>query len=82
MAARTKSKVTPKYKPKYRVKNWPAYEASLRKRGDITVWFDEDAINASGEVDITIVIPPKKTSVVDPRAARPWRQRNDAPPCR
>ncbi len=46
MAARTKSKVTPKYKTKYRVKNWPAYEASLRKRGDITVWFDEDAINA------------------------------------
>ena len=26
MAARTKSKVTPKYKTKYRVTNWPAYE--------------------------------------------------------
>ena len=47
MAARTKSKVTPKYKTKYKVKNWPGYEASLRKRGDVTVWFDEDAINAS-----------------------------------
>ena len=35
MAARTKSKVTPKYKRKYRVKNWPAYEHSLRKRGDM-----------------------------------------------
>jgi hypothetical protein len=46
MAARTKSKVTPKYKTKYRVKNWPSYEASLRKRGDITVWFDEDAVDA------------------------------------
>ena len=46
MAARTKSKVTPKYKTKYRVKNWPAYEAALRKRGDITVWFDEGAIEA------------------------------------
>jgi hypothetical protein len=46
MAARKKSKVTPKYKTKYRVKNWPAYEAALKKRGDITVWFDEDAINA------------------------------------
>ena len=46
MAARTKSKVTLKYKTKYRVKNWPAYEAALRKRGDITVWFDEDAIGA------------------------------------
>ena len=28
------------------MKNWPAYEAALRKRGDITVWFDEDAIDA------------------------------------
>ena len=46
MAARTKSKVTPKYKTKYRVSNWAAYEESLRKRGDITVWFDEDAIDA------------------------------------
>jgi hypothetical protein len=46
MAARTKSRVTPKYRTKYRVKNWPAYEASLRKRGDITVWFDEAAVDA------------------------------------
>ncbi len=44
MAARTNSKVTPKYKTKYRVKNWPAYEAALRKRGDVTLWFDEDAL--------------------------------------
>ncbi len=46
MSARTKSKVTPKYKTKYRVKNWAVYEESLRRRGDITVWFDEDAIDA------------------------------------
>ena len=46
MAARTKSKVTPRYKTKYRVKNWATYEESLRKRGDLTVWFDEDAIKA------------------------------------
>ena len=46
MAARTKSKVTPKYKTKYRVKNWAAYEAALRMRGDVTLWFGEDAINA------------------------------------
>ena len=43
MAARTKSKVTRKYKTKYRVMNGPAYEAALRKRGDVTLWFDEDA---------------------------------------
>ena len=43
MAARTKSKVSPKYKTKYRVRNWAAYEEALRERGDITVWFDEEA---------------------------------------
>ena len=46
MAATTKSKVTPKYKTKYRVRNWLAYEASLRKRGDVTLWFDEEAVQA------------------------------------
>jgi hypothetical protein len=45
MAARTKSKVTPKYKTKYRLRNCPTYEAALRKRGDITLWFDEAAID-------------------------------------
>ena len=39
MDARTRSKVTLKYKTKYRVKNWAAYEAALRKRGDVTLWF-------------------------------------------
>ena len=46
MAARTKTKVSPKYKTKYRVKNWPAYDIALRDRGDITVWFDEESICA------------------------------------
>ena len=44
MAARTKTKVSPKYKTKYRVKNWAAYDIALRNRGDITVWFDDEAI--------------------------------------
>ncbi len=46
MSARTKSKVTPKYKTKYRVRNWETYEESLRRRGDITIWFDEAAVAA------------------------------------
>ena len=46
MASRTKSYVTPKYKTKFRVNNWPAYEAGLRKRGDVTVWFDESCANS------------------------------------
>ncbi len=46
MTARTKSKVSPKYKTKYRVRNWAAYEKSPRRRGDITVWFDKDVAEA------------------------------------
>ena len=29
-------------KAKYRVKNWPDYDRALVKRGDVTVWFDEE----------------------------------------
>lgn len=32
-------------KPKYKVTNWPQYNDSLRKRGDITIWFTESAIS-------------------------------------
>ncbi len=40
------SRVHPKYKTKYRVANWPEYERSLVRRGDITLWFSTDAIAA------------------------------------
>jgi len=30
----------------HKVTNWPAYEASLRQRGSLTVWFTDDAIAA------------------------------------
>ena len=33
-------------KQKRRLTNWPAYETSLRQRGDLTVWFSEAAIAA------------------------------------
>jgi len=33
-------------KQKRRLTNWPAYEASLRRRGDLTVWCSEEAIAA------------------------------------
>ncbi len=29
---------------RYRVTNWPAYEAGLRRQGDLTVWVDEAAL--------------------------------------
>ena len=31
-------------KPCYKVTNWPDYNNSLRQRGNITIWFTEDAI--------------------------------------
>lgn len=31
-------------KPKYKVTNWPEYNDALRQRGDITIWFTEEAI--------------------------------------
>lgn len=33
-------------KATYKVINWAAYNESLRKRGDITIWFTEEAIKA------------------------------------
>jgi hypothetical protein len=30
----------------YRIRNWPKYEAGLRRRGDLTIWFSEEAINS------------------------------------
>ena len=44
MPAVKSSLVHPKYKTKYRVKNWRAYEGGLRSRGDVTVWFSDEAI--------------------------------------
>jgi len=29
---------------RYRVTNWPAYEAGLRRRGNVTLWLDQDAV--------------------------------------
>ena len=39
-----KSRVHPKYKTKYHVGNWPAYDRALVQRGDITVWLAPDAV--------------------------------------
>ena len=36
----------PRVKKQYWVKNWSRYDKALRDRGDITVWFSEDAIDA------------------------------------
>ncbi len=44
MVAMRSSLVHPRYKTEYRVRNWREYERGLRARGDVTVWFSEDAI--------------------------------------
>jgi IS5 family transposase len=31
-------------KPRYRVTNWAEYDASLRRRGSLTVWFTDEAV--------------------------------------
>src|SRR5208283_3363112 len=33
-------------KPRYRVTNWAEYDASLRRRGSLTVWLTDEAIAA------------------------------------
>ena len=42
-------------KSPYRIRNWPDYEAGLRRRGDLTVWFSDDAI-----VDSWLALPSGK----------------------
>ena len=33
-------------KARYRINNWPAYDAALRDRGDLTVWVTPEALGA------------------------------------
>jgi hypothetical protein len=33
-------------KTRYKVTNWKAYEAGLRQRGSLTIWFSEEAVAA------------------------------------
>ena len=33
-------------KSRYRVQNWAEYEASLQRRGDLTVWLSDAALDA------------------------------------
>jgi hypothetical protein len=46
MTARKSSRVNRKYKTRYRVQNWPEYERGLRARGDVTIWFSDEALAA------------------------------------
>ena len=48
-------------KQRHRVTNWAEYEAALRQRGSLTVWFTEEAIAAW------------RGAAVDSPGTRPWR---------
>lgn len=37
-----------KTKTKYRIRNWPKYNAALRERGSLMLWVDEEALAAWG----------------------------------
>ncbi len=36
----------PEFTFRYKVRNWPAYNRALVRRGQLTLWFDEAAIAA------------------------------------
>src|SRR5215203_7387908 len=33
-----------RFRARYRIRNWPQYEAGLKRRGDLTLWLEEAAI--------------------------------------
>jgi hypothetical protein len=35
----------PHPRARYRLRNWPAYEAGLKRRGDLTLWIDEAVLD-------------------------------------
>jgi len=88
MAARTKSKVTPKYewhayKHQTSSKYWSWRKLQLAIDGDTADGaYDTRAIYeglaTSGATEPHIVVPPKRTATVDAGAVGPWRQRNAA----
>ena len=44
---------------KYHVRNWAEYNEGLRRRGDLTVWFDEEAIaNCPAEFERRMMTSP------------------------
>ena len=46
MSKKKRSRIHPKYKTKYRVRNWHEYDQGLVSRGDLTIWFNDEAIAA------------------------------------
>ena len=78
MPAVKSSLVHPRYKTEYRVRNWREYEQGLRDRGDVTVWFSDNAVanwisRSSGAPDGTVMRPLRAPGRVPPdKTYPPW----------
>ena len=44
MPARLNPNRPKRFRAQYHIRNWPQYEAGLKRRGDLTLWLDEAAI--------------------------------------
>jgi hypothetical protein len=68
-------------KTRYKVTNWKAYEAGLRQRGSLTIWFiaalvadgayDQDRVYdavAEHSAEAAVIVPPRATAVLSPSA--------------
>lgn len=54
----------------YRTTNWPAYNAALKERGPLDVWFDAEIVLAQGG---TVVDACRRLGVVEQNYCR-WRK--------
>ena len=67
-----KSRVHPKYKTKYHVGNWPAYDRALVQRGDVTLWLAPEAVATWEAVGVgtrgALVHGPERGRPVSPSA--------------
>ncbi len=52
-------------KARYRIRNWPAYEAGLKRRGDLILWIDEMAVAGW--------VAPRRESPGGQGSTRTWR---------
>src|SRR5688572_29478925 len=57
-------------KARYKVTNWRDYEAGLRKRGSLTIWFSDDAVEAWRAAPRTTPggqLGPRNRDIADPQ---------------
>jgi hypothetical protein len=73
-------------KSQYRVRNWAEYEEGLQRRGDLTVWLSDEALdtkavyeaaNDQGEGGaVRVLIPPKRDAQLSPKSSAALQERD------